>query len=81
MKKHKKIKPEPVVFTTQNTGVDEILEELAEWSKNRSHENLHLEHPLAAYDKSTLIQMVEERDEHIKELLDENDKLRGGSDV
>jgi hypothetical protein len=44
----KRIKPIEMpkqTFTTVNTAVDEILEELADWSRNRSSENLKLEAP------------------------------------
>jgi hypothetical protein len=46
MKKKNKLTEQPkVVFTTVNTQVDEILEDLANWSRNRSSENLQLEQP------------------------------------
>ena len=44
-KKNKPTEQPKVVFTTVNTQVDEILEELADWSKNKSGENLQLEQP------------------------------------
>jgi hypothetical protein len=44
-KKNKPTEQPKVVFTTVNTQVDEILEDLANWSRNRSSENLQLEQP------------------------------------
>lgn len=39
------------VFTPQNTGIDEVLEELVEWAMERSAGNLQLKAPKLKHDE------------------------------